>query len=197
MQLKEYQQETLKAVRVYLETLARIRAEALGLRSTLKIDWAAMAWEETKGGPYLPRKNGLGQPLPSFCLKIPTGGGKTLLAAKTVDLANTYFRSSNRGLILWVVPTTQIYRQTLSAFKDRDHPYRQTLDVALGGRTLILERTQYFSPADIEQHLCVLMLMLRRPRGRPRRPCACFATAAALTPFSLGGGLRRARRAAE
>ena len=82
----------------------------------------------------------LGQPLPSFCLKIPTGGGKTLLATKTVDLANTHFRKSNRGLVLWIVAhVASANNQTLSALKDRDHPYRQTLDVASGARTLILE----------------------------------------------------------
>src|SRR5580700_7450227 len=158
IQLKQYQEETLRAVRAYLEKLAERRAEMAGLKG--RVDWAAAAWEDVKGGFYSLRRNGLGDPLPSFCLKIPTGGGKTLLAAKTVDLANTHFRKSNRGLVLWIVPTTQIYNQTYSALKDRDHPYRQTLDNASGGRTLILERTQRFAPSDIEENLCVLMLML-------------------------------------
>ena len=179
MQLKEYQQETLKVVRAYLESLASMRAEAAGMKGKIKVDWAAAAWEEAKDGPYLPRKNGLGQPLPSFCLKIPTGGGKTLLATKTVDLVNTYFLRSNRGLVLWVVPTTQIYNQTYAAFKDRDHPYRQTLDVASGGRTFILERTQRFSPADVEQNLCVLLLML---------PAAARQTKETLRMFRDSGG---------
>jgi type III restriction enzyme len=177
MQLKEYQNETLKEVRVYLEKLAEVRAEVAGVKR--KIDWAAMAWEEVKGGSYVPRRNGLGNWLPSFCLKIPTGGGKTLLATKTIDLANTYFRRSNRGLVLWIVPTTQIYNQTLSALRDRDHPYRQTLDNASGGRTLILERTQQFSPADIEENLCVLMLML---------PAAARQTKETLRMFRDSGG---------
>lgn len=132
-----------------------------------------------KGGGYFPRHNGLKQPLPSFCLKIPTGGGKTLLATKTIDLANTHFRRSNRGLVLWVVPTTQIYNQTLAALKDRDHPYRQTLDVASGARTLILERTQRFTLGDIEQSLCVLLLML---------PAAARQTKATLRMFRDSGG---------
>jgi type III restriction enzyme len=80
---------------------------------------------------------------------------------------------------LWVVPTTQIYNQTLAAFKDRDHPYRQTLDVASGGRTIILERTEYFSPTDIEQNLCVLLLML---------PAAARQTKETLRMFRDSGG---------
>ena len=182
IQLKEYQLETLKAVRVYLEALAELRAKdakARAIDPELGIDWPAKAWEKVKGGGHVSRRNGLRQPLPSFCLKIPTGGGKTLLATKTVELVNTHFRKSNRGLVLWVVPTTQIYNQTLTALKDRDHPYRQTLDNASGARTLILERTQQFTPGDIEQSLCVLMLML---------PAAARQTKETLRMFRDSGG---------
>ncbi len=182
IQLKEYQQDTLKAVRLYLEALAELRAKDLKARAIdpeFGIDWPAKAWEKVKGGSYFPRRNGLEQPLPSFCLKIPTGGGKTLLATKTVDLVNTHFRKSNRGLVLWIVPTTQIYYQTLAALRDRDHPYRQTLDNASGGRTLILERTQLFTPGDMEQSLCVLLLML---------PAAARQTKETLRMFRDSGG---------
>jgi len=182
IQLKEYQLETLKAVRVYLEALAELRAKdakARAIDPELGIDWPAKAWEKVKGASYHPRRNGLRQPLPSFCLKIPTGGGKTLLATKAIDLINTHFRKSNRGLVLWIVPTTQIYNQTLGALKDRDHPYRQTLDNASGARTLILERTQHFSPADIAGNLCVLVLML---------PAAARQTKETLRMFRDSGG---------
>ena len=182
IQLKEYQQDTLKGVQVYLEALAELRSKDVKARvidPEFGIDWPAKAWEKVKGGQYFPRRNGLPQPLPSFCLKIPTGGGKTLLATKTIELANTHFRKSNRGLVLWIVPTTQIYNQTLGALKDRDHPYRQTLDNASGARTLILERTQHFTPADIEQNLCVLMLML---------PAAARQTKETLRMFRDSGG---------
>ena len=171
-------------MRVYLEALAELRAKDIKARAIdpeLAIDWAGKGLGEgEQAAPYFPRrKNGLGQPLPSFCLKIPTGGGKTLLATKTIDLVNTHFRKSNRGLVLWIVPTTQIYNQTLAALKDRDHPYRQTLDNASGARTLILERTQHFTPADIEQNLCVLMLML---------PAAARQTKETLRMFRDSGG---------
>jgi len=182
IQLKEYQQDTLKGVQVYLEALAELRIKDVKARAIdpeFGIDWPAKAWEKVKGGQYFPRRNGLPQSLPSFCLKIPTGGGKTLLATKTIELVNTHFRKSNRGLVLWIVPTTQIYNQTLTALKDRDHPYRQTLDNASGARTLILERTQHFTPADIEQNLCVLMLML---------PAAARQTKETLRMFRDSGG---------
>ncbi len=67
---------------------------------------------------------------------------------------------SQTGLVLWIVPTTQIYNQTIRSLRDRDHPYRQHLDIASGGRTTILEKTDRFSPLDVGENLVVLMLML-------------------------------------
>jgi type III restriction enzyme len=37
------------------------------------------------------------------------------------------------GLVLWVVPNEAIYRQTLKTLSNRDHPYRQMLNVAGAG----------------------------------------------------------------
>ena len=73
---------------------------------------------------------------------------------------NTHYRRQQAGLVLWIVPTTQIYNQTLKALKDRDHPYRQQLDVSSAGKTLILEKNSGFKPQDVRERLCVLLLML-------------------------------------
>ena len=147
-----------------------------------EIDWAGQAWKKSSTHPYVPRRNGLDEPLPAFCLKIPTGGGKTLLATKIIDLVNTHYRRRQTGLVLWIVPTTQIYNQTLKALKDRDHPYRQQLDLASAGRTLVLEKTSRFGPRDIRECLCVLMLML---------PSANRATKEQLRMFRDSGGFDR------
>ena len=167
--LKDYQKRTLDTVRRYLDKLSESRDKALRIREIepdFDVDWARTAWEScvreniVPSSAYQPRRNGLGDPLPTLCLKIPTGGGKTLLATKVVDLVNTYFRRQQTGLVLWIVPTSQIYNQTLRALKDRDHPYRQQLDLASAGRTVILEKTSGFGPQDINENLSVLLLML-------------------------------------
>ena len=94
MILKEYQKTALQAVRTFLDLLVEWRGKEVTAREIdpdITFDWVARAWEKagTARG-YLPRKNGLGEPLPTFCLKIPTGGGKTLLATKVIDLVNTH-----------------------------------------------------------------------------------------------------------
>lgn len=187
MVLKEYQLRTLDAVRDWLVALAEQRAKAAKLREVdaelaEAFDFAAQAWTKVGLAGYLPRRNGLREPLPAACLKVPTGGGKTLLATKVVELAQTHYRKRQTGLVLWVVPSTQIYRQTWTALKDRDHPYRQMLDLASAGRTLILEKTSGFSPADVADNLCVLLLML---------PSANRETKETLRMFKDSGGFDR------
>ena len=115
MKLKEYQERALTEVKNFLEQLSvwrgkmRVDDEWLG-------DFAEKAWEKSNvGRTYLKKKDGLGRPLPVFCLKIPTGGGKTLLAVKTIDLVQSIYRQRQTGLVVWIVPTLQIYRQTLAA----------------------------------------------------------------------------------
>jgi len=164
MELKEYQQNTLKQVKAYLEALGAWQAKndkvvaAAGMEAAL--DVPLKAWEEIGAKNYRSRKNGLREAMPNFCLKIPTGGGKTLLAAHTIDLVNRIYRKKQTGLVLWVMPTTQIYRQTIEHLRNRDHPYRQVLDIASGGRTMICEKTDRFTPEDVAESLVVLTLML-------------------------------------
>jgi type III restriction enzyme len=160
MELKEYQRRALAQIKRYLELLSEWRAKAEASPDA-EIDFAAKGWEKTMGGRgYHARQNGLDLPLPNFCLKIPTGGGKTLLAVKTIDLVNASYLRRRTGLVLWVVPTTQIYSQTIAALRDREHPYRQHLDIASGGRTLIREKLDRFTPLDVTENQVILMLML-------------------------------------
>ncbi len=184
MILKEYQKRALDRVGEFVERLAEWRDKAEKVRAIdPDFDWVRRAWEKTlRSRSYLVRRNGLREPLPSFCLKVPTGGGKTLLATKVIDCVNTRYRRRQTGLVLWIVPSTQIYNQTLRALRDRDHPYRQQLDVAAAGRTLVLEKTSGFGPRDVEERLCVLLLML---------PSANRETKEQLRMFRDAGGFDR------
>ena len=173
LELKEYQTQALDAFSRWLDELREAQAEAdrsvellegKGRRVRAEVrDFPRHAWEalaEAGGvaesaGPHVPRTDDAGRPIPHACLKIPTGGGKTLLAAAALERMHR-----QTGLVLWVTPTRAIYRQTKDALWSREHPYRQMLERASGGRVKTLEKDDRFTALDVEHYLCVMLLML-------------------------------------
>ena len=115
-------------------------------------------------GPYASRTDDAGRPIPHVCFKVPTGGGKTLLAAASLERLNR-----QTGLTLWITPTRAIYDQTKAALSNREHPYRQMLERASGGRVKLMEKEDPFTHGDIANYLCLMLLMLpaaNRQKGR-------------------------------
>jgi len=185
MQLKDYQNDTLESLSRYLQVLTarRERAEKVarflaeqGEKSELA-DYCRETWDELhaqkflplvkdhagniSAPPYIARKDGMDRPVPNICLKIPTGGGKTLLGTVAVERIGAEYFKKQTGLILWIVPSDAIYSQTWKAFANREHPYRQMLERASGGRVKLLEKSDCFTQQDIAEQLCVMLIMLQ------------------------------------
>ena len=189
MRLKHYQEKVIKALKDYLGELDIARneyEEMLAIKPNLAkhINFPKDAWEKSTGKTiYHSKTNSLNEPLPDIYLKVPTGGGKTLLACHSIDLIQKSYLKKQTGLILWIVPSTQIYRQTILALKDREHPYRQILDISSGGRTLIKEKTEMFNRLDVEENLMVLMLMLPSANRQNKETLKVFRDAGGYTDF--------------
>lgn len=77
--------------------------------------------------------------VPYCCVRLPTGGGKTLLGAHAVKVAADRFVERERPLVLWLTPSRTIAEQTSAALKNPAHPYRQALDDAFGGAVRVLD----------------------------------------------------------
>lgn len=104
---------------------------------------------------------GNGVPYPRICIKIPTGGGKTLLAVEAIRGYKSILDKQKFGLVIWITHREQIYRQTIENLQNRSHPYRQLLDQVSGNRTLILEKGQLLRRQDVENNLVIMMLMIQ------------------------------------
>jgi len=159
MELKAYQERVLAEVGSYLDALAQARADVPAYASQ-------EAWRAVKGGQLpAPRRTGTGADLPTVCLKVPTGGGKTLLATQVLGQAyKTLLPARNGvGLALWVVPSDQIYKDTLKALQNRDHPYRQSLEFALSRRVEVWEKHEIarLTPVQLASSLNILLLKLQ------------------------------------
>ena len=180
MRLKDYQTKALETLSAYLGLLSNNVAKFEKTRTTIaalpeevrttipaQLDPTVAAWNEARqlgiaASPddWRAMKDGIGRSIPHVCLRLPTGGGKTLLAAHGLErIAVNYFRQST-GLVLWIVPSEAIYTQTKKQLSDRSHALRQVLDRMSGGRVKILEKMDGFTAHDSEDRLCVLMLML-------------------------------------
>lgn len=177
MQLKRYQKRVVGEVKVFLEALAVQQAAGNNKYAALE------AWDEAKRrfqvqGQYRPRRNGLGKDLPTFCVKVPTGGGKTLLATQILGLAyRTILTDRNgAGLALWVVPSDQIYKDTLKALRDRRHFYRESLEFAVSRRIEIWEKHEIFrlTPGQLQSNLNILILKLASTNRETREQLKFF-----------------------
>ena len=188
MSLKKYQHKVLDALKTYLDALNEYKTKyekALELDVDLgrEYNFPKRAWEQTTGSTYHSKTNGLNEPLPDIYLKVPTGGGKTLLACHAIDSIQIKYLKRQTGLVLWIVPSTQIYRQTMRALKDRGHPYRQVLDMASGGRTLIKEKNEMFNRFDVSGNLVVLLLMLPSANRQNKETLKVFRDRGGFTDF--------------
>ena len=173
MELKTYQvsaleaftrwQEALKEAQHQSEIALETWPKAAGEIPSAVRNYPKTAWEALKtaggvaesAGEYVDRTDKANRPVPHICFKVPTGGGKTLLAAAALERLNR-----QTGLTLWVVPSKAIYAQTKAALWNREHPYRQMLERASGGRVKMLEKDNPFNRDDIANYLCVMLLML-------------------------------------
>lgn len=189
MKLKHYQEKVLDVLKGYLGALNDFKAKyekALEIDPDLgrDYDFPKRAFvQATNRHIFHNKTNGLNEPIPDIYLKVPTGGGKTFLACHSIDLIQKSYLKKQTGLVLWIVPSTQIYRQTILALKNREHPYRQILDISSGGRTLIKEKMEMFSRLDVEENLVVLMLMLPSANRQNKETLKVFRDAGGFTDF--------------
>ena len=168
--------EALKAARDNSETqIERLREAGIEnidefadqIRNYPKKAWQSLANTGDVAGSaaeYIDRTDKADRPIPHICFKVPTGGGKTLLAAAALERL-----TRQRGLTLWIVPTRAIYEQTKSALWNKEHPYRKMLERASAGRVKMLEKDDSFNRDDVANYLCVMLLMLpatNRQKGR-------------------------------
>ena len=182
MELKEYQAAALDAFVRWRSALAEAKGWSTEAVRTLEENgldvpddlrnYPGTAWRKLAeaggvaetAGEYVSRADGAGRPIPHVCFKVPTGGGKTLLAAAALERLDR-----QTGLTLWITPTRAIYEQTRTTLRSREHPYRQTLERASGGRVKLLEKDDPFTASDVANYLCVMLLMLpaaNRQKGR-------------------------------
>src|SRR3989344_7548231 len=161
--LKDYQKRVVKDIESFFNDLdvAKQKFEASPDLQAALGDFTALALTG-KYAQFQDRpRSGAGKLYPRVCIKMPTGGGKTLVAIETIRSYQNLLAKRRTGLVVWITHREQIYRQTIENLQNKSHVYRQLLDQCSGNKTLILEKGQPIRQQDVSENLVVLMLMIQ------------------------------------
>ena len=146
---KIYQQQVLDSVEAYFKACHELPSPSIAFTATTERLWGF-------GNPYHPL-SGFPADMPYFCLRVPTGGGKTWLAARSVSLVNTHLLRGEHSVILWLVPSKPIREQTLKALRDRTHPYHLALREAGPITVMDLEEAKSVTRVTLDSSTTVIV----------------------------------------
>jgi len=146
---KTYQQQVLESVESYFKACHELPSPSIAYTATTERLWG-------QGQRYNPL-SGFPPDMPYFCLRVPTGGGKTWLAAKSVQLVNTHLLRTEYSVILWLVPSKPIREQTLKALRDRSHPYHVALREAGPVTVMDLDEAKNVTRATLDTSTTIIV----------------------------------------
>lgn len=144
MELKNYQKRTLEILKNYL-TSAKIKG----------CEVAFSEYQDAKGysSEYHPLREL--EEIPYICLRLPTGGGKTLIGSQAIRIAADNFLEQEYPFVLWLVPSKEIRQQTLKVLRDPQNFYSEILYSNFKGRVKIFDVSEFrnLHPQDLEKNL--------------------------------------------
>jgi type III restriction enzyme len=184
MELKTYQLETLAVLRAFLEQ-SRMAGPRAAFEAIVNGEEQAKRLGAYKG-KYTTLNNLDG--VPYCCLRLPTGGGKTILAAHAIKVAQEAWIEKDFPVVLWLVPSNTIRTQTVDALKKPGHPYRAVLDEKFEGRVRIFDIADFemVRPADLRDSLCVIVGTIQTLRVSNTEGRKVYSHHEALEPHYAG-----------
>jgi len=152
MELKKYQRKTLNELLGYIAEMKKYDAgKAAGLAFMIQTGKQYNWLPEIGNSPFI-------------CIKVPTAGGKTLIAVYAVGLILKEFLSekNDRGLVMWFVPSDAIKVQTINNLRNKNHPYREVLDKRFNNAVKLfdLSEAKSIKKNDLIDNICIIISTL-------------------------------------
>lgn len=163
--LKTYQKNALSALELLFTKSRGTRSEAQTAAAFVTARAESLG-DATPKSPYRRFCAELPE-VPQACIRIPTGGGKTLLAAHAIERAGRLYVGTQYPLALWLVPSNTIRTQTLEALQKPGHPYRQALEQHFPAdrlRVIDIEDCDQLRPDDFEGRAIVVVATIQTLR---------------------------------
>lgn len=164
MELKTYQTNALEDLEDFYAKLHETGDPSKAFRT----HWENKGYNVGKEGirSFVPSVKGC----PSICIKVPTGGGKTYIAACSIKKFFDIFPRKKMAVV-WLVPSDSILEQTLRALRNPSHPYRQRLNADFSNDVEVynveeLLSGQNFNPTALSGQLSIYVLSYDVLRAR-------------------------------
>lgn len=157
MELKQYQQKVIDDLRRFLSYVSQ----------QMNIPEAYRRYWEEQGVPVgfkgLQPYQDMLPGVPNVCVKVPTGGGKTFIAACSIKPVFDSLPHTKTRAVVWLVPSDAILSQTLATLTNPAHGYRGRIDIDFSHRVHVYDKAQLltgqrFSPTHVTEQLSVFVL---------------------------------------
>lgn len=187
MELKKYQRKVLNTIREYARLTVTLGTGAAAYDQLLAQDGLFPGHGDIR--QYVDDVKGA----PKVCVKVPTGGGKTYIAANALHVLTDELDVKTRAVV-WLVPRNEILRQTLRQLRDPSHPLRMAIDRDFSHRVEVLDKEDGLAgrglngPA-VEGQLTVFVLSYDSFKNKDgRRAYAENSSLVALTNYQKSQG---------
>lgn len=182
MELKNYQLQVIRDLERFLELL--IEKQSISSAYTT-------LWNEkgvNVGIDGMPPYNSELAGVPQVCFKVPTGGGKTFLAANSIKPIFDSMPHIHPKAVVWLVPSDAILTQTYRTLTDKNHDYRKKIDVDFGNKVEIYSKQQLlngqnFNPTSVSDNLSVFVLSYDSFRTSKKDGRKAYQENGSLLPF--------------
>ena len=182
MELKKYQLQVIKDLDRFLELLI----EKQNISKAYNALWNEKGINVGIDGmpPYNPELAGV----PQVCFKVPTGGGKTFLAANSLKPIFASMPHIHPKAVVWLVPSDAILSQTYKTLTDKNHDYRKKIDVDFGNKVELYSKQQLlngqnFNPTSVSDNLSIFVLSYDSFRTSKKDGRKAYQENGSLLPF--------------
>ena len=178
MELKQYQQRCLDVLKRYFRMCGETCDAAASYTAIAgEFFTGSPAYRELSGSKWL-------SGIPYVCLRVPTGGGKTLLACHSISVAMREYKRRDETLVLWLVPSNAILEQTYKTLTNPQHPYSHALSQTLGHFCVkTVEEALYLSRGDVDTQTCIIVSTLQAFRRDDKDGLRVYRQNGRLQPF--------------
>src|SRR3989344_1670335 len=147
MKLKRYQENAIEKLEEFFELTKKLKPK--------------LAFHELTEEKYNHEWFG---DIPFVCIRIPTGGGKTLVGCKAIEriMSTALQNKMDTGIVMWFVPSDSIKTQTLKKFKDLKDFHYEMLNDSFDTKFKVFsnEEALTITPEDVRNNLCIIVASL-------------------------------------